>query len=1361
VDVCPVSRPSEYDTKLVDRKAVYKPYAQAIPGAFAIEKIDTAPCRVACPANLNVQGYVAMVKMGKYREAVEIIMQNLPFPGILGRICPHRCEKSCRRLELDEAISIRELKRVAADHVDLSDIPVPEITSRDEKVAIIGSGPAGLTAAYFLALDGYQVSVYESMPEAGGMMRYGIPEHRLPRTVLDAEIENLKRYGIQIHTNTVIGRDLSIEELREHGASAIFLAIGAWKGLKLRIPGEETSQGVSDVTAFLREVHLGNLKKLHGKVVVIGGGHSALDAARVALRLGASEAHIVYRRSRTEMLAEPEEVEETEKEGVKIHFLAAPIGISSENEKVTGIECIRTRLTEEDTTGRRRPIPIEGSEFFIKADYIIPAIGQEPDLGNLAKAQDLKVSKWNLLEVNPETLQTNIPDIFAGGDVISGPATVIEAVEAGQRVAKYIAKYLQGEELPTEWQEEPPMGTNWLAPPKDEPIKDRLKIPTLPVEKRISSFEEVNLCADEASVKQEADRCLNCGGCCECYQCVTVCEAQAVTLETHAQREKTTTINVGSLVLAPGFQPFDPSKFDNYNYANHPNVITSTEFERILSATGPFMGHLTRISDKKEPKKIAWFQCVGSRDLNRCDNPYCSSVCCMYAVKEAVIAKEHANYDLDCAIFFMDMRTPGKDFEKYYNDAKDKHGVRFIRSRVHTIDRVPETDDLEVRYVTENGEEKKEIFDMIVLSVGMQISPETIDLANNLGIDLTQGNFCETKNFNPSATSRDGIFVCGAFQGPKDIPESVMEASAAACSAGVNLAPARGTLVREKGFPDETDITGEEPRIGVFVCNCGINIGGIADVPAIVEYAKGLPNVAYVGENLFTCSQDTQNQMAEVIRKQKLNRIVVAACTPRTHELLFQETIRNAGLNEYLFDMANIRNQCTWVHSNDKENATEKSKDLVRMAVARASLLEPIPDISVDVNPSALIIGGGIAGMTTALGFAEQGFPAIIVEKSSVLGGAARDLTQTWKGQHIQPYLSELVDKVEQHSDIQILRNAEVVGASGFVGNFETQVSVDDQIKTVKHGVVMVATGGKAADTDEYLYGKNPRVTRWHDLEHDPEKLKDSEIIVFIQCVGSRDENRPYCSRICCTGSILQAISIKQNKPDTKVFILYRDIRTYGEKEYLYKKAREMGVVFVRYSLDNKPKVTETDNGLQVDVFDPILQKDLRIQADYVNLATAIEPAQNQKISEFYKIPLNAENFFMEAHAKLRPVEFANDGIFLCGLAHYPKALEESISQAMAATSRAITVLAKGSVQISPLVSQVDAEKCIGCGLCAEVCAFNAIMLEEIEGKGYRAKNISASCKGCGLCASSCPQQAIDMLHFRDRQIVASICAAV
>jgi heterodisulfide reductase subunit A len=733
----------------------------------------------------------------------------------------------------------------------------------------------------------------------------------------------------------------------------------------------------------------------------------------------------------------------------------------------------------------------------------------------------------------------------------------------------------------------------------------------------------------------------------------------------------------------------------------------------------------------------------------------------MYAVKEAVIAKEHADYDLDCAVFFMDMRTPGKDFEKYYNDAKDKYGVRFIRSRVHTIDPVPGTDDLEVRYVTDSGELKTEIFDMIVLSVGMEISPEMVDLAKDLGIELTDGKFCKTSDFESFTTSRDGVFVCGAFQGPKDIPESVMEASAAACSTGVNLSTARGSLVKERKFPDESDISGQEPRIGVFVCNCGVNIGGIADVPAIAEYAKSLPNVAYVEQNLFTCSQDTQDKMVEVVKEQHLNRIVVAACTPRTHEPLFQETIRNAGLNPYLFDMANIRNQCTWVHSGDKKSATEKSKDLARMAVNRASLLEPIPAVSVGIDKSALVIGGGVAGMTAALSLADQGFPATIVEKSPGLGGAAKDLKKTWKGRDVKGYLADLVEKVKRHPDIEVLTDSEVVGASGFVGNFETQVANGKDTKTVKHGVTIVATGGHAADTNEYLYGQNPRVMRWHDLEHDPEKLKNAESIVFIQCVGSRDDNRPYCSRICCTASVSQAISIKEANPETDVFILYRDIRTYGERETLYKKAREKGVIFVRYSLDNKPNVVEVDDGLEVDVFDPVLQKQLKIRADYVNLATAIEPADNTAISEFYKIPLNAENFFMEAHAKLRPVDFATDGMFLCGLAHYPKAMDESIAQAMAAAGRATTILAKDSVQISPLVSQVDADKCIGCGLCSEVCAFAAIELEETEGKGYRARNISASCKGCGLCAASCPQHAIDMLHFRDAQIVASICAAV
>jgi len=843
----------------------------------------------------------------------------------------------------------------------------------------------------------------------------------------------------------------------------------------------------------------------------------------------------------------------------------------------------------------------------------------------------------------------------------------------------------------------------------------------------------------------------------KCGNCEKECPTGAID---YGQKEETIKINIGAVILSSGFTPFNPSKYDNYQYSNFKNVVTAMEFERILSASGPTQGEVLTIGkEPREPKKIAWLQCVGSRDINRTQNEYCSSVCCMYAVKESLIAKEHLGKDFEPSIFFMDMRAHGKDFERYYERAKAE-GVKFIRSRVHTITEDPQTKALRLGYVTEDGKMQNEDFDMVVLSIGMTADASTHEIADNLGIKLNRYNFVKTSDLLPVSTSRDGIYTAGVIQGCKDIPQSVVEASAAACYAGIKLSDVRGSLVKEKKFPSEADIKDQSPRIGIFVCNCGANIGGIADVKSIVEYAKTLPNVQYVTENLFTCSQDTQTNMSEIIKENKLNRIVVAACTPRTHEPLFQETLRNAGLNPYLFEMANIRNQCTWVHSKEKEKATAKAKELVKMSAARASLLEAIPDISVGVTNKAMVAGGGVSGITAALSLASQGFFTTIVEKSDKLGGAAKHIAKTSNQEDVQTFLLDLIEKANNHPNIEVLLNAEVADASGFVGNFETNLIHNGEEKTLSHGIGIIATGGEASNTDEYLYGKNDRVTKWNEFEEAFEKADNPQNIVFIQCVGSRDKKRPYCSRVCCTSSIMKALKVKKKSPDTNVYILYRDIRTYGEKERLYKEARKIGVIFIRYTLENKPVVTSGKDYLEVKVFDPVLQVNLLIEADLINLVTAIKPSDNKKLAAAYKLSVNEDNFFMEAHAKLRPVDFTTDGVFVCGSAHYPKPIEESIAQAMAAASRATTILSKSSIKISPLVSSVDKEKCIGCGLCVEVCSFAAIILEDIEGKGLRAKNIGASCKGCGLCAASCPQKAIDMLHFKEKQIVASIQAA-
>ncbi|MBC8432322.1 MAG: FAD-dependent oxidoreductase [Desulfobacterales bacterium] len=844
-----------------------------------------------------------------------------------------------------------------------------------------------------------------------------------------------------------------------------------------------------------------------------------------------------------------------------------------------------------------------------------------------------------------------------------------------------------------------------------------------------------------------------------CQICVEFCGVNAID---HKQIDEVIELDVGSIIIAPGTQSFDPAVHDTFGYKKHSNIVTSLEFERILSASGPYGGHLVRPSDHKEPEKIAWLQCIGSRDEHLGAHGYCSGVCCTYAIKEAMLAKDHASGDLDAAIFYIDIRTYGKDFERYYNRAKDEVGVRFVKSKVTNVIPDDDTGKLLIRYVDEAGKRVEEGFDIVVLSIGLMVSPEGVELAKRLGVDMDHYNFAQTSSFAPVESNQPGIYVCGAFEAPKDIPASVVDASAAAGVVGSRLAEARWTLTKTKDVPAEIDVRGELPRVGVFVCRCGTNIAGVVDVPAVAEFAKDLPGVVFVEENMFSCSQDTQEKMTEVIKEHKLNRVVVAACTPKTHEPLFQETLINAGINKYLFEMSNIRNQCSWVHKNDPEEATEKSKDMVKMAVAKAALLQPLTESTMAVTQSVLVIGGGVAGMAAAQNMAQQGYKTFLIEKTDALGGQARSLHETWRGENIQQHLNELTSAVGSHNNIETFLNAEIKQVEGFVGNFKTTIQSNGSSSVLEHGVTIIASGASELKTDQYLCGQDSRVVTGLELqkrfiENDP-ALVNLKSAVFVQCVGSRVPERPYCSKVCCTQSIKSALQLKEKNPGMDVYILYRDMRPYGLREDLYRQARSSGIVFVRYDSDKDFTVEAEQKDLKVAFSDRVLGRLMEIRPDLLILASAIVPAAKNPLAQLYKVPLNQDGFFAEAHVKLRPVDFATGGVFVCGLAHAPKTIDESITQAQAAAARAITVLAKKEIQLGGIISHIIPELCSGCLGCVNVCPFNAI---DFDAEKFVAEVNPALCKGCGACSATCPSEAPELMGFDNNQLYAQINSAL
>jgi heterodisulfide reductase subunit A len=694
----------------------------------------------------------------------------------------------------------------------------------------------------------------------------------------------------------------------------------------------------------------------------------------------------------------------------------------------------------------------------------------------------------------------------------------------------------------------------------------------------------------------------------------------------------------------------------------------------------------------------------------------------------------------------MDMRTYGKGFEQFYNRAQSEYGVRYVRSRVPCIEEDPETENLIVTYESESGTIVKEEFDMVVLSVGLEPPQSSEELSEVFGIPLNEYGFLDWKIFEP-LQAKKGVYSCGAFSGPKDIPDTVAQASGAAAMASSIISTERNTLVEEKVYPEEIPVAGQPPRIGVFVCWCGINIGGIVNVPEVVEYATTLPNVVFADQNLYTCSQDTQEKIKEAVEEHKLNRVVVASCTPRTHEPLFQSTIREAGLNPYLFEMTNIRDQCSWVHMHTPKEATTKAKDLVRMAVAKARLLEPLQSTSVDVTQSGLVIGGGIAGMTAALGLAEQGFTAYLVEREKILGGLLNKIRHTLTGEDPQDYIRELEQKLQENPLVHIYTETEVEKIDGYLGNFETILSTGEELN---HGIVIVATGGKEHKPTAYLYGKDDRVVTQLELEEMLANGVKADTIVMINCVESRDDTKEYCSRICCSETVKNALRLKEQNPDANIYVLYRDIRTYAFREKYYDMARENGIIFMRYDPETKPRLEKKGKNIILYAHDSALEQDFMLSPDLVVLSTGASPADNLELSQMLKVPLDKDGFFLEAHMKLRPLDFATDGVFMAGLAHSPKFIDESISQAYGAVARACTVLSKDTIEAESIIAEVNEDLCSGCGICVPLCPYNA---RELDEEKNIAKVNEVLCKGCGACIAACPSGAAQQRHFRDSQI--------
>jgi heterodisulfide reductase subunit A len=859
--------------------------------------------------------------------------------------------------------------------------------------------------------------------------------------------------------------------------------------------------------------------------------------------------------------------------------------------------------------------------------------------------------------------------------------------------------------------------------------------------------------------------------CDDCGLCVEACPADAINLD---EQPRLHTVSVGAIILALGFQTYDASQLSELGYGRFPNVVDAMQYERLASRSGPTEGAVLRQSDYRAPRSIAWLQCIGSRDQQ---HSFCSSICCMYATKEAMLAKQRLEGQVECSVFIMDERAFNKEYGQYFENAREKHGIRYLHSRISAIHEDPATHDLIVRYTGPAGGQVEERFEMVVLAVGLQPPESAPRLASLLDIELNEHGFCQTDKFTPLQTSRPGVFVCGAFSTPKEISETIIDASGAAAEVMRLLSDRLDTHPHTQewpflspagnGFPPEREVAGQTPRIGVFACSCGGTIGREIDLPELAREAARWPFVEQVGLVDFACFPESLEELRESIEAHDLNRVVVAACSNRTHESLFQRAVRKAGLNPYLLELVNLREQCSRVHISQKELANRKARELVRMAAGRAALAQPVHKHKHRFRSTALVIGGGVSGMTAALAIADAGCDVHLVERTEMLGGNLLNLYYVAEGYDPQRLLRDLVNRVRAHQHIAVYLRTEVVRHWGHAGYYQAVLrtqgpdgsTVD---REMEHGVTIVATGGR--ETRQHPWLELPQVITQRELEekviHQPDEIAALDDVVMIQCV--RPEGTPeYCSRVCCTNTMKNAIRLKLFNPDCRVTVVYKNIVTYGFREAYYSEARKRGVVFVRYTDEEPPEIRRDGDRLVVRVRDMALNRWLALPADLVPLSMAIAPSEGtDALAEMLRVPLSTEGFLKEAQVKLRPMDFMREGIYLAGMAHYPKFVEESISHALATAARALPLMKHQSLHLGGVVAQVDPDKCVGCLTCTRTCPFAIprVVAEEgrhgVGGLGGAAFIDPVECQGCGTCTGECPANAIQLVHYTDEQMM-------